>query len=447
MIRIQRGLDIPIAGIPEQNSIDAKSTTQQAIIGFDYPGLKPSILVEVGQQVKLGQSLLLDKKNQGVVITAPCAGKVIAINRGEKRIFQSIVIESESLTENNTIVFESFDDITVLSETKIREQLQQSGLWSAFRTRPYSKIPAIDAKANSIFVNAMDTHPLAADPQVVIKHYQADFDKGLAVIAKLAPVNLCVASKVSVTQQTINGVSTHEFSGPHPAGLSGTHIHFIDPVSANKTVWTVNYQDVIAIGKLMTTGRLWTERVISLAGPIVKRPRLMTVPVGAFLDQIIQNELNHPLEKSRVISGSILGGRHATNAFAFLGRYHLQVSCIAEAERPEILDYVRPTGERFSAMNLFFSKLFKRKLNLTTNTEGEPRHMVPFGNYELIMPLDILPTQLLRALIIGDTDMAQKLGCLELDEEDLALCSYVCAGKYEYGPILRAQLARIEVEG
>lgn len=447
MIRIQRGLDIPIAGIPEQNSIDTKSTTQQAIIGFDYPGLRPSILIEVGQQVKLGQSLLLDKKNEGVVLTAPCAGKVIAINRGEKRVFQSIVIESEPLTDENTVVFETVTDVNALTEDKIREQLQQSGLWAAFRTRPYSKIPAVNAKANSIFVNAMDTHPLAADPEQIIKHFQSDFDMGLAVIAKLAPVNLCIAENANITKQALNTIKTHEFSGPHPAGLSGTHIHFIDPVSANKTVWTINYQDVIAIGKLMTTGRLWTERVISLAGPIVKQPRLIRVPVGASIDELIQNELNHPLEKSRPISGSILGGRHAKNAFAFLGRYHLQVSCIAEAERPEILDYVRPTGERFSAMNLFFTKLFKRKLNLTTNTEGEPRHMVPFGNYELIMPLDILPTQLLRALITGDTDMAQKLGCLELDEEDLALCSYVCAGKYEYGPILRAQLARIEVEG
>lgn len=446
MIRISRGLDIPIAGAPDQSRIDQKTVKQQAVIGFDYPGLKPSITIEVGQSVKQGQALLSDKKNPGVVITAPCAGKVVAINRGEKRVFQSIVIETVPLNDENRVQFEK-QDINSVTAEKIREILQLSGLWTAFRTRPYSKIPAIDAIPNSIFVNAMDTHPLASDPKIIIEKYQADFDAGLALLSKLAKVNLCVKANTTVTSFSDTHLAKHEFTGPHPAGLPGTHIHFIDPVGANKTVWTINYQDVIAVAKLITTGMLWGERVISLAGPIVKAPRLIEVPLGASIEALVADELNHPLEKSRSISGSILGGRHAKNAFAYLGRYHLQVSCIAEAERPEFLDYIRPTGERFSAMNLFFSKLFKRKLNLTTNTEGEPRHMVPFGNYELVMPLDILPTQLLRALIIGDTEMAQKLGCLELDEEDLALCSYVCAGKYEYGPILRAQLTRIEVEG
>ncbi|MFC0180512.1 Na(+)-translocating NADH-quinone reductase subunit A [Thorsellia kenyensis] len=445
MIRISKGLDIPIAGEPVQSITESKTVKQQALIGFDYPGLKPSFLVEVGQSVKQGQPLFFDKKNPDIMFTSPAAGKVTAINRGEKRIFQSIVIEAETLNDDNQITFEPLNESA--SDENVRALLQKSGLWTAFRTRPYSKVPAVDAVPNSIFINAMDTHPLAANPNIIIKKYQKEFDAGVKVIAKLAPVHLCHKSDESVTEQTISNVKTHQFTGPHPAGLSGTHIHFIDPVGMKKVVWSINYQDVIAIGKLANEGNIWANRVISLAGPVVSKPRLLEVPLGACINEIIDSEISHDLAKTRFISGSILGGRHAKNAFAFLGRYHLQISCIAEAEHPEFLDYIRLTGERFSAMNLFFSKLFKRKLNLTTNTEGEPRHMVPFGNYELVMPLDILPTQLLRSLIIGDTDMAQKLGCLELDEEDLALCSYVCAGKYEYGPILRAQLTRIEVEG
>ncbi|MGJ0599534.1 NADH:ubiquinone reductase (Na(+)-transporting) subunit A, partial [Pseudomonas aeruginosa] len=198
--------------------------------------------------------------------------------------------------------------------------------------------------------------------------------------------------------------------------------------------------------KLFTTGQLWTERVIALAGPVVEKPRLVRTRLGANLDELAAGQLQPG--NNRLISGSVLGGRTAHGAYAYLGRYHLQLSCLKEGDQREFLHYLRAGVEKHSLLNVFVSRLLGgKRFAFTTSTNGSPRAMVPVGNYEAVMPLDILPTQLLRYLIVGDTEMAQKLGALELDEEDLALCSYVCAGKYEYGPILRDNLARIEQEG
>ncbi|MFO5919023.1 Na(+)-translocating NADH-quinone reductase subunit A, partial [Pseudomonas aeruginosa] len=326
------------------------------------------------------------------------------------------------------------------------DNLLQSGLWTALRTRPFSKVPDPESSPSSIFVTAIDTQPLAADPQVVIAEQGEAFQAGLTVLGRLARVFLCKAEGVSLPGEALSGVTAQAFSGPHPAGLAGTHIHFLDPVGAGKSVWNLNYQDVIAIGKLFTTGQLWTERVIALAGPVVEKPRLVRTRLGANLDELAAGQLQPG--NNRLISGSVLGGRTAHGAYAYLGRYHLQLSCLKEGDQREFLHYLRAGVEKHSLLNVFVSRLLGgKRFAFTTSTNGSPRAMVPVGNYEAVMPLDILPTQLLRYLIVGDTEMAQKLGALELDEEDLALCSYVCAGKYEYGPILRDNLARIEQEG
>jgi Na+-transporting NADH:ubiquinone oxidoreductase subunit A len=399
--------------------------------------------VQVGDRVRLGQVLFSDKRNPGVHFTSPGAGVVAAIHRGEQRMLQSVVIDLEG---DEAVEFARYEAsrLSSLDAALVRENLQQSGLWSALRTRPFSKVPAVDAVPSSIFVTAIDTHPLAADPSVIIGERADDFANGLAVLARLARVFLCKAPGVSLPGEA--QATPVEFAGPHPAGLPGTHIHFLDPVGANKSVWQIGYQDVLAIGALFTTGYLNPERVVALAGPVVTRPRLLRTRLGVSLEELCAGELRPG--HTRIISGSVLGGRTSHGAFAFLGRYHVQVSCLHEGTERQLLHYLRPGVNKHSVLNIFVSRLLGgRKLAMDTSTNGSPRAMVPVGNYEAVMPLDILPTQLLRYLIVGDTEMAQKLGCLELDEEDLALCSYVCAGKYEYGPILRDNLARIEKEG
>ena len=444
MVKIKRGLELPITGAPEQRIERGNAVQRVAVIGFDYHGMKPTMAVQQGDRVKLGQILFSDKKNPGVHYTAPAAGVVSMINRGERRVLQSVVIDIDGDEEET---FASYDDheLVSLDVDKVRDNLVASGLWTALRSRPYSKVPALDAKPSSVFVTAIDTHPLAADPAIIISEQAGDFERGMTVLARFAPVFLCVAPGVEIPHN-VSGVTTEVFDGPHPAGLPGTHIHFLDPVDAHKQVWQIGYQDVIAIGKLFATGRIWTERVVALAGPVVKSPRLVRTRLGASLDELTEGELAG--DNNRVISGSVFGGRRAHGPFAYLGRYHQQVSCLEEGTHREFMHYLRAGKEKHSVLNIFWSRLTGDKpLAMTTTTNGSPRAMVPVGNYESVMPLDILPTQLLRYLIVGDTEMAQKLGVLELDEEDLALCTYVCAGKYEYGPILRQNLERIEKEG
>lgn len=445
MIKIKRGLDLPISGAPEQRIDAARTVRSVALMGCDYHGMKPTMAVQVGDRVKLGQVLFSDKKNPGVHFTAPGAGVVAAIHRGEQRVLQSVVID---LDGDDAVEFARYDaaQLASLEPQAVRDNLQQSGLWTALRSRPFSKVPAIDAVPSSIFVTAIDSHPLAADPAVVIAERAADFENGLKVLARLAKVFLCRAEGVSLAGEGVAGVQAEAFAGPHPAGLPGTHIHFLDPVSSSKSVWQIGYQDVIAIGALFTSGKLDVTRVVALGGPVVDKPRLLRTRLGASLEELTAGELQ--AGHNRVISGSVLGGRTSRGAFAFLGRYHVQVSCLHEGRERELLHYLRAGVNKHSVLNIFVSKLMGgRKLAMDTSTNGSPRAMVPVGNYEAVMPLDILPTQLLRYLIVGDTEMAQKLGCLELDEEDLALCTYVCAGKYEYGPILRDNLTRIEKEG
>ncbi|MDG9929408.1 MULTISPECIES: Na(+)-translocating NADH-quinone reductase subunit A [unclassified Pseudomonas] len=443
MIKIKRGLDLPISGAPEQRVEPARAARSVALLGCDYHGMRPTMAVQVGDRVRLGQVLFSDKRNPGVHFTSPGAGVVAAIHRGEQRMLQSVVIDLEG---DEAVEFARYEAsrLSSLDAALVRENLQQSGLWSALRTRPFSKVPAVDAVPSSIFVTAIDTHPLAADPSVIIGERADDFANGLAVLARLARVFLCKAPGVSLPGEA--QATPVEFAGPHPAGLPGTHIHFLDPVGATRSVWQIGYQDVLAIGALFTTGYLNPERVVALAGPVVTRPRLLRTRLGVSLEELCAGELRPG--HTRIISGSVLGGRTSHGAFAFLGRYHVQVSCLHEGTERQLLHYLRPGVNKHSVLNIFVSRLLGgRKLAMDTSTNGSPRAMVPVGNYEAVMPLDILPTQLLRYLIVGDTEMAQKLGCLELDEEDLALCSYVCAGKYEYGPILRDNLARIEKEG
>jgi len=447
MYKIRRGLDLPVSGAPDQVVRDGPAVRSVAVIGNDYVGMKPTMRVREGDSVKLGQVLFEDKKNPGVLYTSPATGVVASINRGERRVLQSVVIDIQG--EGEEVFFSCQDsELDGLSREQVRDNLVASGAWTALRTRPYSKIPAIDSTPRSIFVTAIDTNPLAADPAVVIKGREADFVNGLKVLARLTDgaVHLCTAPSSGIPGAEVAGVKHSEFSGVHPAGLVGTHIHFLDPVSDHKTVWHIGYQDVMAFGHLFTRGHIDTSRVISLAGPQVKSPSLVKTRIGASLDELIAGALDSG--ENRVISGSVLSGRKATGVFSYLGRYHNQVSVIREGRERELIHYLSPGANRFSSMPIYLSALNRaKKFAFTSSTHGSERAMVPVGAYENVMPLDILPTQLLRSLIVGDTAMAQQLGCLELDEEDLALCTFVCVGKYEYGPILRDNLTRIEKEG
>ncbi|MCO7225074.1 Na(+)-translocating NADH-quinone reductase subunit A [Pleionea sp. CnH1-48] len=444
MIKIKKGLDLPITGSPEQVIHDGNTVSRVAILGEDYIGMKPTMKVKEGDQVVCGQVLFVDKKNEGVSFTAPASGTISAINRGAKRKLLSVVIDIDG---DDSLQFDKYtpDALSSLTKEQVTQNLVNSGLWTTLRTRPFSKVPAIGSTPEAIFVTAIDTHPLSADPAVIIKEEQDSFNHGLAVLKNLTEgkLHVCTAENFD-TSLTTGEQST--FAGPHPAGLPGTHIHFLHGSSAENVVWHIGYQDVITVGKLFTEGKLINNRVVALGGPGAKKPRLVRTLIGADLSQLLENEVESG--DIRIISGSVFSGTIATGARAFLGRTANQVSMLAEGREKEFFGWAYAGRKKFSVTRAFISHLVpSKKFDFTTTTGGSERAIMPIGSYERVMPLDVLPTQLLRALASGDTETAQQLGCLELDEEDLALCTFVCPGKYEYGPLLRSALETIEKDG
>jgi len=426
---------------------DAQPVESVALIGRDYIWRRGTLLVGIGDHVKKGQAIARDKKIPDIIGTSPGCGVIEAVHRGPKRTLNTFVVR---LQGDEEVQFPTFDDdaINNLSAEKIKENLLSSGLWTSFRTRPYSTLADPHTQPYSIFITAIDTNPLAPDPMVIINAATEDFRRGVALIAKLTQGTLfvCKAPDAQLPIDKQANVQVSSFSGPHPAGLVGTHIHFLCPVSASRTVWHLGYQDVIAIGRLFTSGKRDLQRIISLAGPAVRRPRLIRTRAGASTNDLMRDELD--CTHCRVISGSILSGYHASDHIAYLGRYHNQITVLNEGGEREMFKFLRPGSDMFSATRAFVSSLLpKKRFPMTTSQNGSARAMVPIGSYERVMPLDILATPLLRAVIVKDTESAQALGCLELDEEDLALCTYVDPGKFDFGPILRENLLQILKEG
>jgi Na+-transporting NADH:ubiquinone oxidoreductase subunit A len=445
MITIKKGLDVPVIGSPQQVIHDGLSIKNVATLGEEFVGMRPTMFVKVGDRVKKGQVIFEDKKNPGVKFTAQAAGVVKEINRGEKRVLQSVVIEVDGY-DQETFTSYSANELASISRDDVVKNLVDSGLWTALRTRPFSKVPAIDSAPTAIFVSAMDTNPSAANPEVIINEQAEAFKNGLTILSRLTEGEVFVSKAPGANIPVDDNATVTEFSGKHPAGLVGTHIHFLKPASADKFVWHLGYQDVIAFAKLFTTGELDNTRVISLAGPAAKNPRLVRTVLGASTVELTAGEAIDG--ELRIVSGSLLMGATATAVHGYLGRYHTQVSLILEGREKEFIGYMYPGPNKFSVTRAFMSHFFPRKLfNMTTTTNGSSRAMVPIGNFERVMPLDILPTLFLRDLCAGDTDSAQQLGALELDEEDLALCTFVCPGKTDYGVLLRDCLTTIEKEG
>lgn len=454
---IKKGLNLPISGAPNVRVIDAKSISRVAVVAEDFHGMKPRFDVKVGDEVKRGQPLFEDRKTPGVFYCAPGAGTVVAIHRGAQRVLQSVVValndrEREGRpSEEDYYRIDDFHggDIDLIDGAKLRHLLTGCGLWTALRTRPFSKVPSPTSTPHSIFVNTMDTNPLAVSPEVLIEGAVTDMNVGMRALAKLTTGRLwfCRKAGSNLVPAAASRATVEDFSGPHPAGNVGTHIHMLDAASRAKVVWHIGLADVVAIGKFLRTGVLPVERLISLAGPGAKNPRLIRTRLGASLDELTAGELNEG--EMRVVSGSVLSGRKAAGEiFGYLGRYDNAVTVLSEGRDREFFGWLSPGTDKYSVTGIYLSRLIPDKIfNFTTNTNGSPRAIVPIGVYEKVMPLDIMATHLLRSIAVDDLERAEQLGALELDEEDLALCTFVCPGKYEFGPILRRNLAMIEHEG
>jgi len=447
VIKIKEGLKLPITGEPVPTVFNGPEIRQVALLGSDYPGLKPRFDVGSGDQVKLGQVLFTDKKTPAIRYTSPGSGRVSAIHRGERRAFLSIVIDLEGDAE---IRFKAHtpDSLASLKRDAIQKQLLDSGLWTALRARPFGKVADPETTPAAIFVTAMDTNPLAPAMEKIIENQEFDFQNGLILLSALTDGKLyvCQSPETDMPSVPSDKIEFVAFAGPHPAGLPSTHIHFLEPVHRHKAVWHIGLQDVIALGKLFVSGRLPTERIVALAGSRTKNPRMIRSRTGASLSDMLKNELR--TGEHRVISGSVFSGHRAENELGYLGRYHQQVVVLPETTRRELFGWLSPGWNLYSTKRIVLSGLNPgRRFDFTTSLHGGKRTIVPSGGYEKVMPLDILPTYLLRALAVDDLDEAEKLGCLELIEEDLGLCTFICPSKIDHMANLRRTLNLIEKEG
>lgn len=442
---LRKGLSLPISGAPRQHIGAAPTVRTVAILGDDYIGLKPRILVDVGDSVQAGSPIMINKDLPEAQIVSPVAGTVKAINRGARRKLISIEID---VKENATDAVDFSKVGNVSTREGLVERLCAAGLWTSFRTRPYSKVPQVSDKPIAIYVSALDTEPLAADPAPIISGEAEAFAKGIEAFTMLTdgPTYLCQDGIDALPGSDVAGVEAVAFSGPHPAGLAGTHMHFLTPPSADKAVWTIGYQDVIVIGRLLLTGHYDPSCTIAVAGPLCADPRLVRTIAGASMTDLTANDVAGDAS-ARIISGSVLSGRAGEGPSAYLGRYARQITVIEEDRKQIPMGWIRPMIAKYAVQPVLGSALAKTEFPLTSNLNGGRRAMVPLGTFEELMPQDFLPTQLLRALLVMDTDQAQLLGALELDEEDLGLVGFACPAKYEYGMALRDCLTKIEKEG
>lgn len=410
-----------------------------AALGRDAPGVRPDLRVAVGDRVRAGQALLVDRRRPEVCVTAPGAGMVTAIERGPRRRLESVVI---ALEDDRAVEFEVPGAGRLPSRERIETLLLASGLWAALRTRPFSRIPDPRTHPRAVFVTALESDPLAPDAARLIGLAGEDFARGVAALAALTdgPVWVCARPGAGLPLPDAERVRLVEVEGPHPAGLPGTHVHWLDPVGPGRTVWTVAWPAVAAIGTLLATGRLPVARVVALTGPAMTRPRLVRTRAGASTEELVAGGLAPG--PCRVVSGSVLSGHAAHGPLAFLGRADTQVCALAEDPRPAPGWTAPARGGRARRV----MDLLRGTAPWTTSLGGMRDAFFPLERTERVVPLDLPLGPLLRALVVGDPDAARQLGALELAEEDLALASYLSVGKLELGALLRGVLDELEKE-
>ena len=452
MRRFRKGLDLCFEGAPAQHIDEAGPVPDVALLPGEYPGLHARLAVAVGDSVRRGDVLWWDKSQPKVVFTAPAAGTISAIHRGDRRALLAVVVQIDPARDghpaNGEPEHHGFRGRPgqIPDRESLTELLLASGAWTALRQRPFDRVPDPAAQPEAIFVTAVDTAPHAPRPEVVLHGREAHFESGLCALEKLTEgaLFLCTAADSTLTAGR-SAAKVERFAGPHPAGNVGVHMHWLCPVGAEHPVWHVGYQDVAAIGELLATGRWPVERVVSLSGHGVRRPRLLRTRLGANLAGLLEGELESAdtnqrgpdggartcSERLRLVSGSVLDGRDASDErLAYLGRYERQVTVLADAPRRRLLGWMKPWRA-------------KARRGLDSDSHGGRRAVVPVAAHQGVMPMRILMTPLLRAIAAGDVVRAVELGALELVEEDLALCTYVCPSKIDYGSALRGVLDRV----
>lgn len=446
-IKAKRGLDIPIHGAPASGTVvDRLDIKRVAVLPQEFWGAKVRILAQEGEEVRVGSPLFADRRDETVLYTSPAAGKITAINRGARRVVQSIVIEASNFKDAEP--FDTFD-VSAASRETIVGALSGSGLWSSMRRRPYDKVAVSTEVPAGIIVQAYDSSPLAPDLTKVVEGREADIEVGLATISKLTEgkVFLCVKDGVNWNRFARGQVVVENFDGPHPAGTPGFSIHNLCPAGAERPVWYLGIQDLADIGRLFRDGTRPTERIVAITGPAAKEPKLVRTRPGAAIEDLCKDESSATV--ARFVNGSAVWGNtaKADDHSDFLGRWNSQVTVLEDDVKRDLIGWALPVSGRFTTTNTVWDKFFRKTFKYDTDTNGSLRAIVPIGQYESVMPMDVLATQLIKALASNDLESAEKLGVLELAEEDLALCQVVDPSKIPITDMLREMLTTIEKEG
>ncbi len=437
VIKIKRGLDLPLVGEAEK-VVSGYTAMTYAVKPTDFAGLIPRLLVKEGDNVKAGSPLFIDKSDERVVFTSPVSGRIVEIVRGEKRKLLEVRIE-----KSEPEAYEPFraGDPSKMSPEEIKEELLKSGLWPLIRQRPYAIVARPEGKPKAIHISAFDTSPLAPDYDLILQGREAEFQAGLDALRKLAPkVHLNVRAGEGISKVLLNakGVQINFFEGPHPAGNPGIQIHHLDPINKGEVAWYLRATDVLFIGRLFLEGKYSPEKVVALTGGGVKKPQYLRMLAGASVENMAKQFLK--ADDYRIISGNVLTGSHIGH-HGYLGFYDWQITVIKEGKYHEFFGWALPGADKLTASRTFLSRLFPgKKFDPDTNMHGGERAFVLTGQYEKVLPMDIYPVYLLKAILAQNIDKMEQLGIYEVAEEDFALCEFVCASKIEVQQIIRKGL-------
>lgn len=439
VIKLSKGFDIKLIGEAERVLVNAPPPETVAVKPTDFIGIIPRIMVETGTEIKAGSALFHDKSDEKLVFTSPVSGEVVDVRRGAKRKLLEIVVLADKETE---YIDFGKGDPNSLSRGAIIEKMMQSGIWPAMRQRPFKVIANPTDEPKAIFISAFDSAPLAPDMDFVMHGQARDFQTGIDALKKLTTgkVHLNIRNNAPVSDIFTNtrGVQINKFEGPHPAGCAGVQIHHIDPIGKNENVWVVNPQDVLVIGRLFNEGRYNAAKIIALAGSEVKQPKYYKTITGSSIKPIIADNIQQG--NNRYISGNVLSGTKISNE-GFLGFYDNMITVIPEGDQPEFMGWLAPGFDKVSLSRTFLTWLTpNKKYRLDTNQHGEERAFVLTGEYEKVLPMDIYPMHLLKAIMVGDIEAMENLGIYEVDEEDLALCEFICTSKMPIQKIIRQGL-------
>ena len=444
LIKLRKGLDINLKGKAAAEVVAVKEPGFYALCPDDFTGVTPKVVVKEQEYVMAGGPLFIDKNHPEVQFVSPVSGVVTSVERGARRKVLSITVEAAQEQDYEEV---GKEDVSKMDAVSVKAALLKSGMFAFIKQRPYDIVADPTVAPRAIFVSAFDTNPLAPDFELALKGEEANFQTGLDALAKIAKTYLSISvnQKAAALTQAKN-VTLTVFDGPHPAGNVGVQINNIAPINKGETVWTIDPQAVIFIGRLFNTGHVDLTRLVAVTGSEVKKPSYCKLKVGALLTNVFAGNVSTD-KNLRYISGNVLTGKQIT-ANGFLGAFHSQVTVIPEGDDVhEMLGWIMPRFDQFSTSHSYFSWLMgKKEYTLDARVKGGERHMIMSNEYDRVLPMDIMPEYLIKAIIAGDIDRMEALGIYEVAPEDFALCEFVCSSKMELQRIVREGLDMLRRE-